>query len=89
MGDVANFPRSLIENHDFITDLARYAENLCTEQQIKKKYHFDDNTWAHLGEDDALVEAIEAEKIRRVRNGSTARVAHGRRQRTASHTGGG
>ena len=73
MGDVANFPRSLIENHDFITDLARYAENLCTEQQIKKKYHFDDNTWAHLGEDDALVEAIEAEKIRRVRNGSTAR----------------
>ena len=73
MGDVANFPRSLIENHDFITDLARYAENLCTEQQIKKKYHFDDNTWTHLGEDDALVEAIEAEKVRRIRNGATAR----------------
>src|SRR5262245_36110766 len=34
---------------------------------------FDDATWAHLGEDDKLVEAIEAEKIRRIRNGSTAR----------------
>lgn len=73
MGDIANFPISLIENHDFITDCARYAEGLLSEQDVKKKHHFDDDTWARLGEDDALVEAIEAEKERRIRNGETAR----------------
>jgi hypothetical protein len=73
MDDVANFPRSLIENHDFITDCARYAEGLYSEQQVKKKYHFSDDVWQSLGNDDALVEAIEAEKMRRVRNGSAKR----------------
>jgi hypothetical protein len=72
-GDVANLPLSLIENHDFVTDLARYAEGLYSEQQVKKKHHFDDETWARLGEDEVLIEAIEAEKVRRIRNGSTAR----------------
>ena len=71
MGDAVNSP--LIENHEFIADLARYAEGLLSEQQVKKKYHFDDATWERLGEDDALVEAIEAEKTRRIRNGSTKR----------------
>src|SRR5215510_7145660 len=66
-------PTSLIENHDFITDCARYAEGLLTEKEVKKKHHFDDATWERLGEDDALVEAIEAEKTRRIRNGSTKR----------------
>jgi hypothetical protein len=64
---------NLIEDHEFVVDLARYAEGTLSEQQVKKKYHFDDNTWARLGENDALVERIEAEKLRRVRNGSTAR----------------
>ena len=64
---------SLIENHEFVTDLARYAEGLYSEAAVKKKYHFDDATWASLGNDDALVEAIEAEKIRRIRNGSAKR----------------
>jgi hypothetical protein len=66
-------PTSLIENHEFITDCARYAEGLLSEQDVKKKHHFDDATWERLGNNDALIEAIEAEKIRRIRNGSTAR----------------
>jgi len=66
-------PTSLIENHEFITDCARYAEGLLSEQDVKKKYRFDYDTWARLGENDALVEAIEAEKTRRIRNGSTKR----------------
>ena len=70
--DVANLP-SLIENLEFITDLARYAEGLFSEADVKKKYRFSDDAWERLGDDDALVEAIEAEKIRRIRNGSTAR----------------
>src|SRR5262245_58351893 len=66
-------PTSLIENHEFISDCARYAEGLLSEQDVKKKHHFDDATWGRLGENDALVEAIEAEKTRRIRNGSTKR----------------
>ena len=65
--------KNIIEDHEFVVDLARYAEGSLSEQQVKKKYHFDDATWALLGENDALVERIEAEKIRRVRDGSTAR----------------
>ena len=52
---------------------ARYAENILSEAAVKKKYHFDDATWESLGSNDALVEAIEAEKVRRIRNGSTKR----------------
>jgi hypothetical protein len=65
--------KNLIEDHEFVVDLARYAEGSLSEQQVKKKYHFDDATWALLGENDALVERIEAEKVRRVRNGNAAR----------------
>src|SRR5262245_61240243 len=70
---VANLPQSLIDNLEFITDLARYAEGLFTEQQVKKKHHFDDATWARLGEDEALIEKIEAEKVRRIRSGTAKR----------------
>jgi hypothetical protein len=66
-------PTSLIENHDFIADCARYAEGLLSEQDVKKKHHFDDATWGRLGDNEALIEAIEAEKTRRIRNGSTKR----------------
>ena len=44
-----------------------------TERQVKKKYRFTDDVWATLGEDDGLVERIEAEKLRRIRDGSAAR----------------
>jgi hypothetical protein len=70
MGD---FPKSLIDDQEFIADCARYAEGLFSEQDVKKKHHFDDDTWARLGEDETLIEAIEAEKVRRVRNGNAAR----------------
>jgi hypothetical protein len=66
-------PTSLLENHEFITDCARYAEGLLSEQAVKKKHHFDDATWGRLGDDEALIEAIEAEKVRRTRNGDSAR----------------
>jgi hypothetical protein len=70
VGAVAN---TLIENHEFVVDLARFAEGSLTERQVKKKWKFDSETWTRLGEDEPLVQAIEDEKIRRVRNGSAAR----------------
>src|SRR5262245_15726244 len=44
-----------------------------TAAQVRKRFRFDDDTWKRLGENDALVEAIEAEKERRIRNGESAR----------------
>src|SRR5262245_42685365 len=67
--------RSLHDNLELITDLARYAEGLFTRAQVKKKQRklVSDEMWDTLEHDDALVDAIEAEKIRRVRDGSAKR----------------
>jgi hypothetical protein len=76
MGDVVELhgqPAHLEENQEFVADCCRYAENILSEAAVKKKYHFSDEVWTKLGEDDALVEKIEAEKIRRIRDGSSKR----------------
>jgi hypothetical protein len=65
--------RSLLKNDAFIADMARFSESILDEKTIRKRYGFTDTTWETLGADDALVEAIEAEKVRRVRNGSAKR----------------
>src|SRR5262249_32572942 len=69
MGDAG----SLLDNHEFIVDLARYADGLLSEAAVRKKYRLPDDVWQGLGNDEELVEAIEAEKVRRIRNGATAR----------------
>jgi hypothetical protein len=71
--DSLSIPLDTELRHDFIVDCARFAEGILTEKAVKKKYRFDDETWARLGSDDALVEAIEAEKAKRIRDGTTAR----------------
>jgi hypothetical protein len=64
---------NLTENHEFLADLARFSEGLYSEQDIKKKHYLDDSVWESLGNDEGLIRAIEAEKIRRMRSGATAR----------------
>ena len=76
MGDVVDRrgrSLSLEDNHDFVSDCARYGEGLLSEEAMRRKYCFDDGAWEKLGDNEALIEAIEAEKIRRVRDGSAAR----------------
>jgi archaeosine-15-forming tRNA-guanine transglycosylase len=76
MGDVVDRrgrSLSLEDNHDFVSDCARYGEGLLSEEAVRRKYCFDDGAWRKLGDNEALIEAIEAEKIRRVRDGSAAR----------------
>src|SRR5262249_15819512 len=63
----------LISNYEFIADCCRYGEGLLSEQAVKKKWRFDDDAWTILGEDEALIEAIELEKTRRVRSGAAKR----------------
>ena len=75
MGDVVNFPISLDSDlgRELIVNCCQFAENILTEQQVRKKYRFDEAAWEALGTNDELVEKIEAEKIRRIRDGSSKR----------------
>jgi len=67
--------RSLIDNHELVSDLARFAEGqaLCTESAIRKKWRLSEETWELLGSSDELVRAVEDEKTRRIRSGATKR----------------
>jgi hypothetical protein len=67
-------PTALINNSDFLLDFCRFSEGILDEKFLRKKYRcFNDDDWARLGESDELVSAIEAEKIRRIRDGSAKR----------------
>jgi hypothetical protein len=67
--------RSLLENFELIQDLARYGQNLLTRDQVKKRWRklITEEMWETLGSNDELVDRIEAEKVRRVRDGSFKR----------------
>ena len=75
MGDIVELVQlaPTKDDSEFVTDLARFAEAIVSEADIKRKYRFGDEVWAKLGDDDELVRAIEAEKIRRIRDGSSKR----------------
>lgn len=78
LGDKRQLPTtpalpSLHDNFELIADCARYSEGLTTEAAIRKKHHFDDATWEALGNDTVFLERVEAEKLRRVRDGSLKR----------------
>ena len=65
---------SLIDHHEFLTDCARYIEGLYSREQVKRRWrNIDDATWDLLGGDNELVDAISAESLRRVRDGSAKR----------------
>jgi hypothetical protein len=64
---------SLAENQEFVADCCRFSEEILTENQVRKKYRLSESSWSILGENDSLVEKIEAEKIRRIRDGSVKR----------------
>jgi hypothetical protein len=75
MGDVVNLPIALDSDmgRALIADLARYSEGICSEQEVRKRHHFDESTWNDLGDNEALIEAVEAEKLRRIRSGAAKR----------------
>lgn len=75
MGEVVELQdRQLIDDSELVADLCRFSEGVLTEKQVRKKHHLIGNdVWTKLGDDDALVEKIEDEKIRRIRSGVTKR----------------
>jgi hypothetical protein len=61
MGEVIGLHRySFLDDHELITDCARFAEGLLSEKEVKKRHRFDDATWNRLGEDDVLLRVHSA-----------------------------
>ena len=71
--DLAGQLAQLEDNQEFVADLCRFSEELLTENFIRRKYRLSESSWSILGENDSLVEKIEAEKIRRIKDGSSKR----------------
>jgi hypothetical protein len=71
--NVASPTTSLIDNDAFVSDMARYTSGDLTEKQIRKKYRLAESDWIAMAENEALIERIEDESTRRLRDGSTAR----------------
>jgi len=65
--------RSLINTPELVADLTRFAEGLLEEKHVRRKYRFAESTWEALSTDEKFIEAIELERIRRVRDGSFKR----------------
>jgi hypothetical protein len=71
MSDV-NDPTNLANNRELVADLSRFAEGVLTEQQVRRKWRaLDSAVWD--APDDALVDAVEAERVRRIRTGTSSR----------------
>ena len=73
MDSVPDLAAQLLTDTQFVEDLARYSEKLLTEKFIRRKYNLTDDAWEQLGNNDELVDAIEAEKARRIRSGASKR----------------
>jgi hypothetical protein len=64
---------SSLENREFVADFARYSEGILEEKFLRRKYRFDNDVWERLGSDEALIERIEDERLRRQRSGESKR----------------
>src|SRR4051794_27031125 len=75
MGDVVDLhgQPARLEDDELIENLARFADGTLTEMAVKSRHHLSNEEWAALAENDALIEKIEAAKLRRIRTGVTKR----------------
>jgi hypothetical protein len=72
MGDIIDLQK-LRNDQQLVSDCARYGEGLFSEPDVRKRHHLPESVWDALGSDDLFVEKVEAEKLRRVRNGNAKR----------------
>ena len=59
----------------FITDCARHTEGLLPDSEIKNKWGLTDKDWERLAKNTPLLQAVRAERERRISNGYAAREA--------------
>jgi len=71
---MADAAKSLTDNPSFVADCCRYFEGGMTEAAMRRKYSaLSEKDWERLGNDERLIASVEAEKIRRLRDGSSKR----------------
>ena len=75
MGDVIDLrgQSAHLEDDELIENLARFADGTLCEAAVKARHHLSNEEWAAMGENDRLVELVEAAKLRRIRTGATKR----------------
>jgi hypothetical protein len=76
MGDVISLhgkPLSSDVSSELIVALARFSENLLTQEDIKRQFGFSDEVWEALGSDEKFIAAVREESLRRMRDGSSKR----------------
>jgi hypothetical protein len=73
--NVASVPTtsSFLDDSELIEDLARYAENVLSEQEVRKRHRLTEKDWIAMAEDDDFVRRVDDRKLRRIRDGSTKR----------------
>ena len=77
MGEVVGLkPVSLVEDHGFIVDLARFRRIYWTKRRLRKKYRLANDVWEKLGEDDILIRKVEEESVRRQGTGHRKEKKH-------------
>jgi hypothetical protein len=80
MGDVVilrSIPIDLNSDvgRQFVTDCTRAAEGRISDKELQEKYELSPVDWQNITKDTALMRAIQAERERRVLNGTAAREA--------------
>jgi hypothetical protein len=73
MSDVVDLngePLHLEDNIEFVADMARYQESILDRRYLKSKWRFPKAVWESLANNSKLLDAIELETVRRVRDGS-------------------
>jgi hypothetical protein len=60
---------------DFVKDCARNIEGLKPDRELQEHWGLDEREWARLAENTPLLNAIKAERERRIRSGDAAREA--------------
>jgi hypothetical protein len=56
----------------FVEDCARYTEGLTSETDVKSKWGISNEAWQDLEKNQAMLDALQRERARRVRNGAAA-----------------
>lgn len=59
----------------FVADCARHTESLVSDSDIKSKWRLTDKDWERLADNAPLLQAVRAERERRIINGDAAREA--------------
>jgi hypothetical protein len=62
-----------LEDDELVENLARFADGTLSEATVKARHHLSDEAWTAMGENDKLVELVEARKLQRIRGGQTKR----------------